>query len=265
MVEQNRNTSSLTDEEEIVIDIIIQGCKRLICKTSGDDPLKYARARSHHKTKSLAHVYTNLHIYDIIQKNPNIRPSDIRKSLPESLQSIRDADLSRILKSTVRTNILLPTEEVKRQRPGHPFSDNNNNKSISGPKSFYKYSDFQNILERVLSKAEVRNIIYNHLLESGLLYVYHVIQGMKAGYMIKENNKEAAWNTIQATKSPNMTSQSVFDEHFSIQNRLLNQDNKNEIRGRAEDRARSVVERHSADDYIYLYRMGGLYYFSSSK
>ena len=265
MVEQNLNTSSLTDEEEIAIDIIIQGCTRLICKTSGDDPLKYARARSHRKTKSLAHAFVNLHIYDIIQKNPNIRPSDIRKNLPKSLQSIRDADLSRILKSTVRTNILSPTEEVNRQRPGHPFTDNNSNKSISGPKSFYKYSDFQNMLERVLSKAEARNIIYNHLLESGSLYVYHVVQGMKAGYMTKENNKEAAWNTIQVTKPPNMTSQSNFEEHFSTQNRLLIQDNKNKIRERAEGWARSFVERHNADDYIYLYRIGGLYYFSSSK
>jgi hypothetical protein len=227
MVEHCSKTSTLTDEEQLVINIIIEGCIRLISKTSGDGPLKYARARSHHQTKSLAHTSVNLHIYDILQENPNIRPSDIRKRLPENLQSIQDADLSRILKSTVRTNILSETEEGNRRKPGRPSRHDNSNKSISGPKSFYEYSYYQKLLERVLSKAEAQNIIYNYLLESGLLYMYHVAQGMKAYYMEKENDKQAAWNIIQSTKPPNMTCQSDFKEHFNTQNQLLSQTNKN--------------------------------------
>ena len=192
MVEFHSNTSTFTDEEKIAIDIIIEGCTRLICKTLGNDPLKYSRARSHHQIKSLVHTSVNLHIHDIIQENPNIRPSDIRKRLPKNLQSIQDADLSRILKSTVRTNILSETEEVNRRRPGHPSRDDNSNNSISGPKSFYEYPYFQKILEQVLFKAESRNLIYNYLLESGLLYVYYVAQGLKAYYIEKQNDSRAA-------------------------------------------------------------------------
>jgi hypothetical protein len=56
MVELYANTSGLTDEHKIVIEKIIEGCTRLICKTSGDDPLKYARARLNHKIKLRAYI-----------------------------------------------------------------------------------------------------------------------------------------------------------------------------------------------------------------
>jgi hypothetical protein len=56
MVELYANTSVLTDEDKIVIEKIIEGCTRLICKTSGDDPLKYARARLNHKIKLRAYI-----------------------------------------------------------------------------------------------------------------------------------------------------------------------------------------------------------------
>jgi hypothetical protein len=65
MVEHYDNTLTLTYEEKIVIDMIIEGCARLICRTSDDDPLKYARARSHYQTKPLVHTFVNLHIHDI--------------------------------------------------------------------------------------------------------------------------------------------------------------------------------------------------------
>lgn len=265
MVEYYDNTLTLTYEEKIVIDMIIEGCTRLIRRTSDDDPLKYARARLHYQTKPLVHTFVNLHIHDMIKENPTIRPSHIRKRLPESFQNIQDADLSRILKSTLRTNLLSETEgEVDRRRPGHPSRNDNNDNSMSGPTSFYEYSNYQKILEQVLSKPEVRNKLYNYLLATGLLYMYYVTQGMKAYYIEKENGKEAAWNLIQSSEPPNIPPQSSFEEHFSIQNRLLNQANKIRIREKSQSWARSFIERHNADDYLYLYRIGGLYYFAHS-
>ena len=177
MVEHYGNTFTLTYEEKIVIEMIIEGCTRLICRTSEDDPLKYASARSHYQTKPLVHTFVILHIHDMIKENSNIRPSYIRKRLPESFQNIQDADLSRILKSTLLTNMLSKTEEeVNRRRPGHPFNNDNNDNSMSNPTSFYGYSNYQKILEQVLSKPEARNKLYSYLLESGLLYMYHVTQ-----------------------------------------------------------------------------------------
>jgi hypothetical protein len=85
---------------------------------------------------------------------------------------------------------------------------------------------------------------------------------MKAYYMQKENNKKAAWNVVRSTKPPNMISQSLFEERFNTQKQLLSQDNKNKIREKAEAWARSFIEYHNADNYIYLYRIGGLYYFA---
>ena len=265
MVEGYRNTSSLTDEDKIVIDMITEGCTRLICNISGDDPLKYARARSHHQTKPLAHTFINIHIYDIIQENSIIRPSNIRMNLPENLQGIQDADFFRILKSAVRTNILSKTKiGVNRRRPGHPSTSNIYNKNISGPKSFIHYSPYQKIIEQVLCKAEARSIIWNRLLKAGLLYMFYVAQKMKACYIERENDKEAAWNIIQSTKPPNMPSQSNFEEHFIAQNQLLSQANKNKMREKAEEWTRSFIGRHNTESYIFLYRIGGLYYFAHS-
>ena len=63
-------------------------------------------------------------------------------------------------------------EEVNSRRPGHPFKNDNKDYSMSNPTSFYGYSNFQKILEQVLSKPEARNKLYNYLLATGLLYMY---------------------------------------------------------------------------------------------
>jgi hypothetical protein len=218
MVEHYGNTFTLTYEEKIVIEMIIEGCTRLICRTSENDPLKYARARSHYQTKPLVHTFVIHHIHDMIKENSNIRPWYIRKRLPESFQNIQDANLSRILKSTLLTNMMSETEEeVNRRRPGHPYRNDNNDNSMSNPTSYYGYSYYQKILEQVLSKPEARNKPYSYLLESGLLYMYHGTQGMKAYYIEKENDKVGAWNLIQSSETPNTPPQSSFEEHFSTQ------------------------------------------------
>jgi hypothetical protein len=106
-------------------------------------------------------------------------------------------------------------------------------------------------------KHEIQSIII--LWRQGF-YENIISQKMKACYIEKENDKEAAWNIIESAKPPNIPSQSTYEEHFDTQNQLLSQDNKNKIREKAEAWARSLIERHNANDYIYLYRMGGSYY-----
>jgi hypothetical protein len=124
------------------------------------------------------HTFVNLHIHDIIKESPNIRPLDIRKRLPDKLQGIRNADLSRILKSTITAKILSPKtkQEIYAHKPGHPFRNDYNDNSISGPKSLKEYSGYQKELERVLSKPEARDTIHYYLVETGLLRKYHVSQ-----------------------------------------------------------------------------------------
>jgi hypothetical protein len=87
---------------------------------------------------------------------------------------------------------------------------------------------------------------------------------MKVYYIEKENDKEAAWNIIQSARPPNMSSQSDFEVHFNKQNQILSQSNKNKIREKAEEWTKSFIEYHNADSYIYIYRIGGLYYFAHS-
>ena len=62
-----------------------------------------------------------------------------------------------------------------------------------------------------------------------------------------------------------MTSQSNFEQHFNSKNQILSQDNRIKIRERAEAWAKSFIDRHDANDYLYLYRIGGLYYFAPSR
>ena len=187
-----KDNSTLTEEDWAIINNILVGCKKFIHRISDRDPKGYSKARSHHQTKSLTSTSVYHAIPKIIKEKSKFRPSDIRENLPDKLQNIQYADLTKILQTYERMNMLSPVREEhqRRKRPGHPFKFEKDNKSVSGPKSYKGYSNYQNIVENVLAKPEARKIIYNHLLESGLLLLHIVSNVMKALYIEKENDKE---------------------------------------------------------------------------
>ena len=255
------HAATLTEEQKRdIIEMIIHGCTRLISTISEDNPLKYARARSHHQTKSLTSTFIYLNFHKMITRDSKIRLSNVRKRLPEKLQNIQDGDLSRISTSCVRTGMISKSQDGK-SRPGHPAEHEDSNIGIPGTKSFLEHSSFQKILEKALADPETRKKIYNRLLYSGLLYTHLVAQGMKASYIAKEDDKEAAWNIVDSSRPPNMRSHSDFEDIYNAQNQELSSLNKKQIEKKAESWAKHFINSHNADDYISLYRVGALYYF----
>jgi hypothetical protein len=98
-MDTEKNSSTLTEEDGMIIDNILVGCKKLIYQTSNRDPKKYPKARSHHQTKSLTATSVYHAIPKIMKENTEFRSFDIRKNLPDNFQSIQDADLTKILHS----------------------------------------------------------------------------------------------------------------------------------------------------------------------
>jgi hypothetical protein len=138
--------------------------------------------------------------------------------------------------------MISPVKEERRRRkkPGHPFTFEKGNKRISGPKSYKEYSNYQKVVEDVLAKPEARKVIYNHLLKSGLLQMHIVSNVMKALYIAKENDKEAAWNITQSSKPPNIVPQSKFEEGFVLHVReVQNAHDDEKLKEKAELRAKS--------------------------
>ena len=129
-------------------------------------------------------------------------------------------------------------------------------------KSFYQHSSYYDSLEKVLAKVEVRKRIYNLLLESGLLHRYLKHMKLISLYIIKANDKKTAWNIIKSTKPPNMKAESKFEADFeSDQKKIGNIYDDKKLEDMAEMWAISFIKNHKEDDFINLYKSGGLRFY----
>ncbi len=258
------NNVKLTQEELLQTGRVLVGCTKLIDNITSINPKTYAKARSHRQTKSLAHATIYHSLPTIIKEKPKFRPYDIKKILPKEMQKIDDASLTRILRSSVNIKELTKLNnitDVKGKR-GHPFKNNNNTTSISGVKSFYKHSSYYDSLEKVLAKAKMRKHIYNLLLESGLLHRYLKHIRIISLYIIKANDKKTAWNIIKSTKPPNMKTESKFEADFEADYKKISgiEDGK-KLEDMAEMWAKSFIKNYKENNFINLYKAGGLRFY----
>jgi len=263
MTELDKN-DKLIEEEWLQMGRVLIGCTKLIDNITSINPKIYSKARSHHQTKSLVYTTTYYSLPRIIKEKPKFRPYDIKRNFPKEMQKIEDAYFTRIFNSFVNINRLTKANNITdaKGKRGHPSKNNNNTTSISGVKSFYQNSSYHDSLEKVLAKAEVRKHIYNLLLESGLLHRYLKHIKLISFYIIKANDKEAAWNIIKSTKPPNMKAESKFEADFeSDQKKIGNIYDDKKLEEIAEIWAKSFIKNHKEDDFINMYKAGGLRYY----
>jgi hypothetical protein len=114
-------------------------------------------------------------------------------------------------------------------------------------------------VDTVLMRKRINILRVGFTLEDAILFV------KQAFYITKKIKMSEERNTVQSYKHPNMMSQSDFEQHFNIQNQQLIHANKNKIKEKTASWARSFIGCHNADDYLYLYEKGGLYFFRHSK
>lgn len=137
------NIDEFAPEENSFIEQIKIGLEILIKLAIFDGiktPERYSNLRSHHKKKSMAHtdlIHEAIRNSEQNENNLQFRPAQMRLKLPEDLRNIQYSDLSDILHSLNKCNIVNRTSELPK-KPGHPFTEADKRiDDIPGVKSHY--------------------------------------------------------------------------------------------------------------------------------
>ncbi len=81
-------------------------------------------------------------------------------------------------------------------------------------------------------------------------------------YIVKTNDKKTAWNIIKSTNPPNMKTESKFEDDFAADYKKTRDiDDDKKLIDMAEIWAKSFIKNHKEDDFINLYKSGGLRYY----
>ena len=198
----------ITPDENIFIEQIKIGLEILIKLAISEGiktPERYSTLRSHHKKKSLAHTSS---IHEVIRKseqkenNLPFRPANMRLKLPEDLRNIQYSDLSDILYSLNKCNIVNHTSEYPK-KPGHPVKDADKRiDGIPGIKSNYDLSTYLRKISTLLENPRIQEILYQHLLESGLLMGLYKNGSLNASEIKKRNDITVAKNLYELPNLP---------------------------------------------------------------
>ena len=231
-------------------------------------PERYSTLRSHHKKKSLAH--TSL-IHELIkksekkEKNLPFRPAQIRLKLSEDLRNIQYSDLSDILYSLNECNIVNHASELPK-KPGHPVTEADKRiDDIPGTKSNYTLSLYLRKIRRLLENPKIQEILYQHLLNSGLLMELYRNGSLIASEIKTSNDILTAKNFVRTTKPPQMSNERNLENIFQKDNKKIKSMNKVEIEKDANKWSEKFVIEHKAAEYVWLYILGGLIYYMAYK
>jgi hypothetical protein len=230
-------------------------------------PKRYSTLRSHHKKKSLVHTSLIHEIIKSEQKDNNLpfRPAHMRLKLPEDLRNIQYSDLSDILYSLNECNIVNHTSELPK-KPGHPFKEaDKNNDDIPGTKSHYAMSLYLRKITRLLQNPRVQQILYQHLMNSGLLRKLYKNGSLIASEIKKRNDIATAKNFIRTTKPPQMTNEENLENILQKDNKKIISMKIEEIEKEANNWSKKFVIEHKADEYLWLYKLGGIVYYMAYK
>ena len=253
------NDPLTTEEKQIMIDMILIGCTKILCNAINHDAKVQAQSysTSSQQKKSLATTSTLYNVGNILDEKGTFRPSDIKKRLSKEIQNIRGADLSSIAKFLVRINATTEAEKPINKRGKPAPEDSNSTSSDPGPKSFSQTSLYYNNLRQILSDPEAIETIHQLLFFSGMLYKYRKhMQWILFHIIILNDDKEKALS-ISKSVATSLTPSSFNDLYHKVRSIKDNNDRLEEL---ADRRARYDVENRKPSDYINLFELGGLSY-----
>ena len=263
--------SHIPKEDIKIIDNIKIGCEELIKLILSDrleSPEKYAKLSSHTKHKPVVRLFAIYEVLRIITKNTDktFRPIDIRHKLTDNYQDIRYSALSDIIHTLVKMEFIIKAQEfsIKKYR-GHPFKSKDNsedNTGIPGLKSYYTVSSLLENITKILDKPEVNELIYNHLLETGLLIKLYEITQLSQITTFKENYSESALNTRKIVKLAERETKtdSQLLEQFKKISELYNKMSEDEILKYAKEWAKNFLIKHKPTEFKVIYQLGMIYY-----
>jgi hypothetical protein len=250
------NNYFFSNEEVLLIGTIAVGFTKMVDNITNTKAKIHAQHHSHHEKKSLVFTYLFYNLPAIFANKSQIRPSDIRRHLPDVWKTIQSADLTDILNSFVRIGILKKVErQIKSQKPGHPTACDSLTDE-RGTKSFYRSSDYYNDLKNILNKLQHVNLIYTLISKSGLLFKFLKHTNFVTYQIIKNKDKKTAWNILQTSNLTAIKKESDFEADYNM---LRNVDD-GKLEGMAIKKAESFIINHKAVDYKDLYLTAGFFF-----
>ena len=245
------------ERDVTLIGTVVVGFTKMACNIVNAPAKVHYQSHTHQEIKQLVWSYMLWNLPSILDNKSMIRPSDIREKLPEEWKIIQYADLTDILNSFISNGVferVTVHEDVKRHKWGRPKK--NNDKGPSGPKSFYKPTEYYNNLRNIANDPRMADLIFSLLSESGMLYKLIKQEHIVAFLIIKKNDRKKAWNILRTRNFTIFKSERQYIADF---NKIKNKGYK-ELESLAEKNARVSTQNSSAEGYRDLLVAGGLFF-----
>jgi hypothetical protein len=259
-ISDNNHPTSLTIDDWLSISRITVGCSKLVYNSyqylEGSEYRQKGLAKASKKEIAFLSSFSN--ITRMVEKRTIFRPSNLRTKLPESVQEIQRADLTKILNVLQNYHIITKTEEKNIKKRGRPSKRSDSFHEEPGPKSYYQPTKNLGTLKKVIDKPEARKIIYSLLMESNLIYRYWKIKALSYLCVLKFGGKDKRIEINKATGQP--TDEADLDNLYSTIRTL----NDRELEAMAEEKAKSITKniREDDQDLLRFYLWGGSYFYA---
>jgi hypothetical protein len=151
----------LTIEDLLLIHRILIGCTKVAIEVSN----RASKTVKQVTGRKLVSMSVEERLSTI---NGKFRPSEIRTVIPENLRNIDYSEISDILKIFVNQEWLQKSSPAKAKR-GRPSTHNSN---TVGKKSYYSETDYFQTVKKIISRTEIRRILFLSLFESRVSQIF---------------------------------------------------------------------------------------------
>jgi hypothetical protein len=275
-------SKSLTEEELRIIEDVFQAIMHvqlaiIAARTAKSRALKEL-GRQKQKQKSLVRTFAYQLISEAIDDDweehnnalkeyekrssvlPNpFMPRDMRKNLPEELEKIADASLTRILKAYEWMGVV---ENKVGEPENRPRRRNDAVEDFGGRRSYYYYmkqtQDNNNKVATLLSKPEAKQLLNHRIIESGLLFEWAKYYRLVLYHEIRQNPDKMS-KTVQPHFRREEDSRMIIDPASSLNYyQRIRSLNENQLDAEAEKEALACVEKHRSDPNLYKRMIYGI-------
>jgi hypothetical protein len=247
----------LTVEDMILIHRILIGCAKIIYISHINGAKKRANALSKPSKKDLTSTFSIINLTMTVKGRSKFRPLNLKRKLPDNIKSIQPADLSDILKSLTKINLLTKVEKDARRR-GSPSKKNEHSTKELGLPSFYQPSEYIDAMKQLIAKPIARKLIFAFLLESKLLQKWLDFCCLLALYQLKFSDMETVRSIDKAVD--------VIMEELKYENfrKKIAQLDDRKLREIAHKKAILILQQYKKYDdlFIHLYLLGGIFFYA---
>lgn len=247
----------LTVEDKILIHRILIGCSKIIYTSHINGAKKRAKALSRPSKKDLTSTFSIINLTMTVEGRSKFRPLNLKRKLPDNIKNIQPADLSDILKSLTKINILTKTEKDARRSRGSPSKKNEGSTKESGLPSFYQPSEYIDALKQLIAKPIARRLIFAFLLESKLIQKWLDFHCLFALYQLKFSDMDTVRSIDKAVD--------VTMEELKFENlyKKIAQLDDRKLIDMAHKQAILILQQYKRYDdlFIHLYLLGGIFFY----